>query len=92
LPALQDRSKKRSPAISMPTTTWGAHGRTCRVASRSASQTSSSPSSSKRHPDIYLRIFDATGSSELHHTQDAVRWNVGAVERLDVAVPRARLA
>ncbi len=46
----------------------------------------------ERHPDIYLRIFEATGSSELYDTRDAVRWNAGAVEQLDVAIPRARLA
>jgi class 3 adenylate cyclase len=44
----------------------------------------------ERHPDLYIRVFDATGR-ELGTTQDAVRWNAGAVERLDVAVPSARL-
>jgi class 3 adenylate cyclase len=44
-----------------------------------------------REPDLYVRVFDAAGR-ELGSTAHAVRWNAGAVERVDVAVERARLA
>jgi hypothetical protein len=45
----------------------------------------------ERHPDLFVRVYDAAGR-ELGSTQDAVRWNAGAVERVDLAVPSARLA
>ncbi len=44
----------------------------------------------ERRPDLYVRVFDAAGQL-LHSTEDAVRWDAGKTERLDVAVPRARL-
>lgn len=44
-----------------------------------------------RHPDLYVRVFAADGR-ELASTEAAVRWDAGAAEELDVAVPRARLA
>ena len=44
----------------------------------------------ERHPDLFVRVYDATGR-EVASTQDAVRWNAGAVERVDLAVPSARL-
>jgi class 3 adenylate cyclase len=45
----------------------------------------------ERHPDLFVRVYDAAGR-EVASTQDAVRWNAGASERLDVAVSSARLA
>jgi hypothetical protein len=45
----------------------------------------------ERHPDLFVRVYDATGH-ELGSTQDAVRWNAGAVERVDLTVPSGRLA
>jgi hypothetical protein len=39
----------------------------------------------ERHPDLYLRVFDAEGQ-ELASTIDAVRWNAGPVEQIDVEV------
>ena len=44
----------------------------------------------ERHPDLFVRVYDAAGR-EVASTQDAVRWNAGAVERVDLAVPSARL-
>jgi len=44
-----------------------------------------------RHPDLYVRVFDPAGR-EVASTEDAVRWDAGAVERVDLAVARARLA
>jgi hypothetical protein len=41
-------------------------------------------------PDLYVRVF-ATDGRELASTETAVRWDAGALERLDVAVPAARL-
>jgi class 3 adenylate cyclase len=43
----------------------------------------------ERHPDLYLRVFDAAGQ-ELASTIDAVRWNAGTVEQIDVEVPPGR--
>jgi class 3 adenylate cyclase len=45
----------------------------------------------ERHPDLFVRVYDAAGR-EVASTQDAVRWNAGTVERVDLAVPRAQLA
>lgn len=45
----------------------------------------------ERRPDLFVRVYDAAGR-EVASTQDAVRWNAGAVERVDLAVPSARLA
>ncbi len=42
----------------------------------------------ERHPDIYLKIFDPSGSRELLSTKRAVRWNAGAVERFELEIPR----
>jgi class 3 adenylate cyclase len=44
----------------------------------------------ERSPDLYVRVYDAVGR-ELGSTQDAVRWNVGAVERVDVDLPHQQL-
>jgi hypothetical protein len=43
----------------------------------------------ERHPDLYLRVFDAAGQ-ELASTIDAIRWNAGTVEQIDVEVPPGR--
>jgi class 3 adenylate cyclase len=44
-----------------------------------------------RAPDLYVRVYDGTGR-ELCSTEGAVRWNAGAVEKLDVTVPRVSAA
>lgn len=43
-------------------------------------------------PDVYLRIFDATGKRLLHSTESAVRANAQVVERFEIRIPRASLA
>jgi hypothetical protein len=45
----------------------------------------------ERRPDLYVRVFSADGRLLLS-TEDAVRWDAGKTEQLDVAVPRAQLA
>jgi hypothetical protein len=42
-------------------------------------------------PDLYLRVFDASGKRLLHSTEDKVRANAMVVERFEVRIPRARL-
>jgi len=46
-----------------------------------------------QQPDLYLQVFDATGSRELHTTKSGVRWNASADEEFEIAIaiPRARL-
>ena len=43
-------------------------------------------------PDLYLRIFDASGKRLVHSTEDAVRSNAKVSERFDIRIPRAKLA
>jgi class 3 adenylate cyclase len=43
------------------------------------------------HPDIYLRVFDASGSRELESTRGSVRWNAGAVESFEVEIPASKI-
>ena len=42
-------------------------------------------------PDVYLRVFDASGERLLHSTEDAVRRNALVVERFEIRIPRERL-
>lgn len=42
-------------------------------------------------PDVYLRVFDATGKRLLHTTENAVRANAQVVERFEIRIPRAKL-
>lgn len=42
----------------------------------------------EKHPDIYLKIFDPSGSRELFSTERAVRWNAGAIERFEIEIPQ----
>jgi hypothetical protein len=43
-------------------------------------------------PDLYLRIFDASGKRMLHTTEDAVRANAKVLERFEIRIPSAKLA
>ena len=43
-------------------------------------------------PDLYLRIFDASGKRLLHTTENAVRANALVLERFEIRIPRAKLA
>jgi class 3 adenylate cyclase len=45
----------------------------------------------EKRPDIYLRVFDASGSRELATTAQSVRRDAGSDTTIDVAVPRDRL-
>lgn len=42
-------------------------------------------------PDLYLRIYDASGKRELHSTKRAVRRSAGPDEHYEIFIPRARL-
>ena len=42
-------------------------------------------------PDLYLRVYDASGKRLLHSTEDAVRANAKVVERFEIRIPRASL-
>lgn len=44
------------------------------------------------NPDLYLRIYDASGSRELHSTRASVRRNAGADEHYEIRIPADRLA
>jgi len=43
-------------------------------------------------PDLYLRIFDASGKRLLHSTERQVRKNALVLERFEIRIPRAKLA
>jgi len=43
-------------------------------------------------PDLYLRIFDASGKRLLHSTEREVRRNAMVVERFEIKIPRAKLS
>jgi hypothetical protein len=43
-------------------------------------------------PDLYLRIFDASGKRLLHSTERQVRKNALVVERFEIRIPRATLS
>jgi hypothetical protein len=38
-------------------------------------------------PDIYLQVFDQSGTRLLHETSDAIRWNASRRERYEVLIP-----
>ena len=42
-------------------------------------------------PDLYLRVFDASGSREIHQTRDAIRWNASPSERYRLRIPARAL-
>ena len=42
-------------------------------------------------PDLYLRIFDASGKRLLHSTERQVRRNAMVLERFEIKIPRAKL-
>jgi hypothetical protein len=42
-------------------------------------------------PDLYLRVFDATGKRLVHTTEKAVRKNALVLERFDIRIPRSQL-
>ena len=42
-------------------------------------------------PDLYLRIYDRSGTRLLHETTDAVRWNAKSLERFAVRIPARAL-
>jgi Transthyretin-like family len=41
-------------------------------------------------PDLYLRVFDASGKKELHSTKKQVR-QAEVLERYEIKIPRAKL-
>jgi hypothetical protein len=45
----------------------------------------------EERPDIYLRVFDRQGLSEVCHTRDRVRKNAGTDEFYELEVPASRL-
>jgi hypothetical protein len=46
---------------------------------------------SESQPDLYLRIYDASGSREIHQTTDAIRWNASPSERYRLRIPARAL-
>src|SRR5262245_61815801 len=42
-------------------------------------------------PDLYLRIYDASGEKLLHSTEKQVRNNALVVERFEIRIPGAKL-
>ena len=45
----------------------------------------------EKHPDVYLRVYDPSGTRELGSTERTVRWNAGAVESFEIEIPAERL-
>jgi hypothetical protein len=45
----------------------------------------------EQQPDVYLRIYDPSGTRELDSTEESVRWNAGAVESFEIEIPAERL-
>lgn len=43
------------------------------------------------HPDLYLRVYDASGTREIHQTTDAIRWNASPSERYRLRIPSRAL-
>jgi carotenoid cleavage dioxygenase len=42
-------------------------------------------------PDVYLRIYDASGERLLYSTEKAVRKNALVLEKFEIRIPRAKL-
>jgi hypothetical protein len=42
-------------------------------------------------PDLYLRVFDASGARELHTTRRELRRSASSDEHFDIRIPRGRL-
>jgi hypothetical protein len=42
-------------------------------------------------PDLYLRVFDPSGTHELHQTREAVRWNASTSEHYRLRIPARAL-
>ncbi len=45
----------------------------------------------EQQPDVYFRIYDPSGARVIHTTADSVRWNAGADEYFEIAIPRHKL-
>ncbi|MDH3685074.1 MAG: transthyretin-like family protein [Myxococcales bacterium] len=41
----------------------------------------------ERRPDLYVRVFDATGTELLATTERAVRWDASPVEHFEIDIP-----
>lgn len=42
-------------------------------------------------PDLYLRVYDASGKKLLYSSEKAVRRSAQVTERFDIAIPKAKL-
>jgi len=42
-------------------------------------------------PDLYLRVFDRSGTREIHQTADAIRWNASPSEQYRLRIPAGAL-
>jgi hypothetical protein len=42
-------------------------------------------------PDLYLRVYDRSGTREIHQTADAIRWNASASETYRLRIPARAL-
>jgi hypothetical protein len=45
----------------------------------------------EQRPDLYLRVYDASGTRLLHETTDAIRRNASREERYEVLIPAVAL-
>ena len=43
-------------------------------------------------PDLYVKVFDASGKTLLHSTKKQVRRSAEVLERYEIRIPRAKLA
>jgi hypothetical protein len=43
-------------------------------------------------PDLYVKVFDATGEKLLHSTKSQVRRGAEVLERYEIRIPRVKLA
>jgi hypothetical protein len=43
-------------------------------------------------PDLYVKVFDASGKKLLHSTKSQVRRGAEVLERYEIQIPRAKLA
>ena len=45
----------------------------------------------EKRPDLYLRVYDRSGTQLLHETTDAIRWNASPEEHYELLVPARSL-
>jgi hypothetical protein len=46
----------------------------------------------EEHPDLYLKIYDQSGTRLIHQTSDAIRWGASRDEAYEIRIPARALA